>query len=380
MQTSKPIVVIHVILFVLLSIFLTSQSYAKVFPGKNWKTGTPASQNVNPTALNKAMTYLDDNSRGIGADEAMVIRNGYVIWKGSKTGAYHTIYSGTKVFTTTVLGLLIEDGDIASLEQPATDIQPDLDSRYSKYGNIKIRHLANFTSGYNADTSAANGMKWGDPRLFLDPQRSQSTAGTTFRYHDPAIHQLGDILTLASNSKLETIFKTRVANKIGMRKWSWKHCGYSDNGKGSRIVARFQNPSGIYGGGIWTTPSDLGRFGLLYLNEGKWKNRRIIEAGWVDKATKNQVPTSLKASGYDGRGQFGFMWRTNGGSKSGSRRWPAAPPQTYTLHGMSRNFCFIVPEWDMVIVRMSPPKLDGMPSSGTKVWNKFFSILKPGIQ
>jgi CubicO group peptidase (beta-lactamase class C family) len=327
------------------------------------------------------MRYLDNNSRGIGADEAMVIRNGYVIWKGSKTGAYHSIYSGTKVFTTTVLGLLIEDGDIASLEQPATDIKPDLDDRYAKYGRIKIGHLANFTSGYRADTTAAaNGMKWGDPRLFLNPLSPQSNAGATFRYYDPAIHLLGDILEQASNRSIESIFRNRVARKIGMSKWEWKHCAYADNGKGKRVVARFLNPSGIYGGGIWTTPSDLGRFGLLYLNEGKWKNRRIIEADWVDRATKNQVPTSLRARGFDGRGQFGFMWRTNGRNKSGVRRWPSAPPKTYTLQGYSRNFCFVVPEWDMVIVRMSPPKLAGMPQSGIKVWNRFFSILKKGIQ
>jgi hypothetical protein len=34
----------------------------------------------------------------------------------------------------------------------------------------------------------------------------------------------------------------------------------------------------------------------------------------------------------------------------------------------------------MVIVRMSPPQLNGMPSSGKKVWNKFFSILKKGVR
>jgi CubicO group peptidase (beta-lactamase class C family) len=368
------------IFIVLLSLFFASQSYANVYPGKKWMTASPASQNINPTHLNRAMNYLDKNSRGVGADETMVIRNGYVIWKGSRTQAYHTIYSGTKVFTTTVLGLSIADGDIASLEQPATDIQPKLDARYSKYVDTSIRNFANFTSGYNANTRATNRMKWGDPRRFLEPLAPLSNAGTTFDYFDPAIHQLGNIIELASNDTLENVFKKRVANKIGMTKWAWKHCGYANNGKGKRVVAKFKNPSGIYGGGIWITPSDLGRFGLLYLNGGLWKNKRIIEANWVDEATKNQVPTSLKVDGYDGRGQFGFMWWTNGKNKSGVRQWPAAPPKTYTLHGNSRNYCFIIPEWDMVIVRMSPPQLNGMPSSGKKVWNKFFSILKKGVR
>lgn len=340
---------------------------------------SPESQGVSTEILDNAMTYLANNARGAGADETLVIRNGYVLWPGSNIDAYHTIYSGTKAFTTTVLGLLIQEGTISSIDDPVVDYYPELDDRYPAYAGITFRQLANFTAGYNADDTAAEDMKWGDPRGYLEPISPHTLPGETFNYFDPAIHQLGNILTLASGETLEVIFRSRIATKIGMTRWEWKHCGYSDGGAGNDVVATFLNPSGIYGGGIHTSARELARFGLLYLNRGQWNGEQLITASWVDQATTNQVSTSLEANGHDARGQFGYMWWTNGRGVDGSRLWTSAPPKTYSLHGGSRNFCFVVPEWNMVIVRMSPPGLDAMPALGTPVWDTFFSILKNGV-
>ena len=46
---------------------------------------------------------------------------------------------------------------------------------------------------------------------------------------------------------------------------------------------------------------------------------------------------------------YGFNWWTNGGKK---REWPDAPPKTYAARGHKNNQCFIIPEWNMVIVRL----------------------------
>ena len=48
----------------------------------------------------------------------------------------------------------------------------------------------------------------------------------------------------------------------------------------------------------------LARFGLLFLNQGKWNGRQLISAEWLKAATSVQVPASIPL-GYqkiDGRG------------------------------------------------------------------------------
>ena len=95
----------------LLGIYISG---AAVFPGMRWEERTPESQGVDPSIPRQATDYLHANSGGVGTAEVVIVRNGYVIWKGSDVENYHFICSCTKTFTTTVLGLLIEDGLIYS--------------------------------------------------------------------------------------------------------------------------------------------------------------------------------------------------------------------------------------------------------------------------
>lgn len=351
--------------------------FLNVFPDENWQTATPESQGVNSTALDSALAYLNSNSTGVGSAEMVIVRNGYVIWQGASADSFHSIYSGTKAFTTTVLGLLIQEEVISSVNDPVVDYFPSLDDEYTTHAGITFKYLATFTSGYNADASPSTEMRWGDPRKFLTPTSPLASPGTRFQYFDPGIHQLGNILTNVSGDALENIFDSRIAEVIGMLKWEWQHYGYTDDGEGDEIVATFLNPSGIYGGGIHTTPLDLARFGLLYLNRGNWNGQQILNSDWVDEATTNQVPVTLTVKGFDRRGSFGYMWYTNDIGVNGSRLWPSAPPKTHTLRGKERNYCFVVPEWKMVISRMAPPGATGTVTD--QIWEGFFNRLKTGI-
>ena len=62
--------------------------------------------------------------------------------------------------------------------------------------------------------------------------------------------------------------------------------------------------------GVNLSASDLARFGVLYLNRGVGNGRKLLNASWVEQATRPQVPASLPHGGYradtDGRGVYGF--------------------------------------------------------------------------
>jgi CubicO group peptidase (beta-lactamase class C family) len=189
---------------------------------------------------------------------------------------------------------------------------------------------------------------------------------------------LGYILTKTAGESLEQLFRKRIAAKIGMKQFSWSNYGYRDG-----II--FNNPAGTPGnnqGGIYSCARDLARYGLLYLNKGSWNGKKILEPSFVKRAGSTQVPADIKTKFYDLTGRYGYFWWTNGKTAKGTRPWPSAPPKTFAAHGAGRNFIFVIPEWSMVIVRLSPAPGGHISIVSVKkgVWEKFFSRLKIAIE
>jgi CubicO group peptidase (beta-lactamase class C family) len=351
-----------------------------VFPGEVWRKATPQSQGIDTVNLYEALEYLHSNSGGAGINEMVIVRNGYLIWEGPDADNVHEIYSCTKTFTSSVLGLLAKDG-ILSIDDKANKHFHELDDQYPEYAKIRLYHLATMTSGYNSIM--------GDGWEFYEIDRSKHhkyvlsfttpgpplfIAGKSFKYHDPAVHLLGYILTQAAGESLEQIFRKRVADQIGMKEFAWSNYGCRDG-------ILFNNPAGTPGedqGGIRSSPRDLARYGLLYLNKGNWNGMQILDTSFVEKATSTQVHAGIKTKYFDLTGRYGFFWWTNGVRADGARPWPSAPPKAFVAHGAGRNFIFVIPEWSMVIVRLSPAPGGHTNVGSVKkgVWEKFFSQLK----
>lgn len=357
---------------------------ALIFPRDTWQRATPESQGINPAGLHEALDYLHANSSGVGTDETVIVRNGYLIWEGPDANNVHEIYSCTKTFTSTVLGLLVAKR-VLSVDDYATKYFPSLADQYPEYAKIRLSHLATMTSGY--DSIRGDGWRFYETNRskhheyvlsFTTPGPPLFPAGTSFKYHDPAVHILGYILTKASGQSLEQIFTKWIANQIRMKQFTWSNYGYRDG-------VLFNNPAGTPGknqGGIYSSPRDLARYGLLYLNKGNWKGKQILDASFVERATSTQVPADVKTKYFDLTGRYGFFWWTNGITADGTRPWPSAPAKTFAAHGAGRNFIFVMPEWSLVIVRLSPTP-DGRVEVGRVregVWAEFFSRLRNSIQ
>ena len=117
-----------------------------IFPAEKWEEATPASQGVDPEKLKAAVDLL---ARTVGTDtakELVIIRNGRLIWKGDDIDKRHGVWSATKSFTSTVLGLLISDGK-CTLDTRLAEVLPEMKTHYP---NVTLRHLTTMTSGYRA--------------------------------------------------------------------------------------------------------------------------------------------------------------------------------------------------------------------------------------
>jgi len=330
-----------------------------VFPEKYWVVVTPESQEIDSAKLDDAIKYLESQCGKDGVKETVVIRNGYMIWKGSDIARTHNIWSITKAFTSTVLGLLIDDGK-CTLDSHAKDFVPSLSKVFPE---ITLHHFNTMTSGYRAVKGKSKNDFDDSLHPFKPGPKPLFPPGTKFAYWNDEANMLGYILTRIAKEPMYSLFKRRIADPIGIpsNRWEWRNWGNF----GGLIV---NGGAGNREHGVYMSARDLARFGHLFLNRGNWNGKQLISSEWVDIATKNHVPADIdKYTGIDYRGFYGYNWQVNE-----NLLMPDAPKGTFFRTGYPHNIIFVIPEWNMVIVRLG---IDKSPESRFKMWNNVFKMI-----
>lgn len=341
-------------------------AHPSVFPGKQWEEATPESQGVDPGKLKEAVALLDRTVGSNGVHELVIIRNGRMIWHGDDIDKVHGVWSFTKSFTSTVCGLLIDDGK-CTLETKAMDFLPDMAATYP---TVTIRQFATMTSGYRAIGDEPQGKYKHGPSntpYKPNPEPLFTPPGSKFAYWDSAMNQFAHLLTRIAGEPMVDLFRRRIADPIGMdpAKWHWGDWGSVDG-----IVVN--GGSGNKSGPMKISARETARFGLLFLNRGNWNGKQLISEHWVSEVSRVQAPATLPLGHPEsktvGPGTYGFNWWVNGIKPDGSRKLPGAPPDVFYGAGHNNNMCFVIPDWNMVIVRLG---LDG--HARDEVWGDFLA-------
>lgn len=334
---------------------------ATVFPSTEWERASPAALGVDSLVLDSALTYLERHCQYDGLEETMVIRNGYLLWAGDSINKVHDIWSCTKSFVSTAVGILAEEGKL-KLEDTVANYEPLLREHYPA---ATFRHFLTMTSGYNA----VGQSRWGEPSEDWSltpyaPDEPLFAPGTAYAYWDEAMIMLGRALTRIAGEPLNDYLAKRVLQPIGIPQRDWWGEGEVEG-----------IPINFGGTGLRMSASDQARFGWLFLNEGQWNRRPIVSGDWTQMATVNQVPSSIEIGdtdrkGTDGRGIYGYNWWViNAGAD--------APVAGAFTSGLNHNVCLLIPDWNMVVVRMG---VDGNPElSKHQVYSELIKRLAPGV-
>jgi CubicO group peptidase (beta-lactamase class C family) len=355
------------------SVIAAEPSAAMTFPGQDWQQASPASQGLDAGQLAAAVKTLEQGLGRDGVKQLLIERNGRIVWQGPDIDTVHGVWSATKSFTSTALGLLVEDRRV-TLDTRAAELVPALADHY---GDVTLRHFTTMTSGYRAAGDEPQGTyAHGPSRTPLAPSEAPlfTPPGSQYAYWDSAMNEFGLVLTEAAGEPLSRLFARRIAEPIGMdrRGWRW---GVLDSRDGVQV----NGGAGNMGKSMQISARQLARFGHLFLNRGRWNDRQLISQSWVAQATRVQAPADLPwaqpASKIDGRGRYGFNWWVNGVGAGGQRKWPAAPPDTFAAIGFNNNLCLVLPAWQMVVARTG---LDG--SVDDAVWNRFLGELGKAVQ
>ena len=87
------------------------------------KFPTQPRRELTRAVLDQALKYLESACGDQEISQVVVICHGYLIWAGADIDNVHNIWSCSKSFTSTVLGLLIDDG-LCTLDDKAVKYLP----------------------------------------------------------------------------------------------------------------------------------------------------------------------------------------------------------------------------------------------------------------
>ncbi len=240
-------------------------------------------------------------------------------------------WSMTKSIVGTLIGMRQFEGKL-SVQDKAPIAAWQNDNRKE----ITINNLLQMNSGLEWDEDY-NSISDVSKMLFLEKDMSKSQINKpfvgkpneTWSYSSGTTNLLSGILrdNLGSHQAYLDYWYTALLDKIGMN---------------SMLVET--DLSGNYVGSSygWATPRDWAKLGLLYLKNGYWKDEQLFDRAWVEYAT-TPTPTS--------NGWYGAQIWLNAGN-----RYPDVPKNMYSFNGYQGQNVFILPDQELVIVRMGLTK------------------------
>ncbi len=274
-----------------------------------------------------------------GAANGLIIRRGYVVAEWGDTRRVDMTFSVTKSFLSTVVGLAWQRGLIRDVKDLARDYMPEPGYFEGHNAPITWEHLLRQTSDWQ-------GTLWGKPdwadrpegKTPADwPKRPLSEPGTRYKYNDTRVNLMALLALHVWRRPLPAVLRDEVMEPIGASN-TWRWHGYENSWielDGQRLQS--VTGGGHWGGGLFISAWDMARFGYLFLQNGKWRDRQIVSADWIAMA-KSPGPANA---------EYGFMnWFLNPGRKP----LPAAPESSVTFRGNGQNIIYIDWDNDLVVV------------------------------
>jgi len=335
------------------------------YPDKIWEEKSPESLNIDSKKLNEAIQFAINNENSVendlriaiiksfgnepdfrikgptkkrGNPNGLIIKNGYIIGKWGDIKRVDMTFSVTKSYLSTTAAIAF-DKQLIFLDEELVNYVWDGIFDDPHNSQITWHHLLNQSSQWSGNLFGT--YDWADrpPRgLTLEEIKKQSLLppGKDYKYNDVRVNLLSYSLLNVFRVPLPKVLKKYIMDPIGASN-TWRWYGYDES---MQIIDGVEVQSvsggGHFGGGMFISSEDHARFGLLFLRDGIWGNKRLISSGWIKKM---RFPSENNSS-------YGYMWWLN----RGQRKWDGLPENIYYGSGFGGNYVVIVPDNDLVIV------------------------------
>lgn len=318
---------------------------AAVFPKADWERADPAA-----TGFDRAkLQAVADAAEKSGSNCMLVTRHGKVVgewyWNGTKASSTQEVFSATKSYASTLVGIAQSEGKL------------DITDAASKYITewkgtpaeaITVKHLLSNNSGRHWDYETdyikmAVGAP--DKTQFAIDLGVDAAPGEVWAYNNSAIQTLDRVLTKATGRSPADYAEEKLLGPIGMADSTMKK-----DKAGNTLTFM----------GLDSSCRDMARFGWLFLNRGNWDGTQVVPSEWVKEATTSSQDLN-QAYGYlwwlNHRGTLGNPAMPTTGKEGGSRigqMVEGAPENAFFALGAGGQQIEVFPDQDVVAVRLAP--------------------------
>ena len=310
---------------VLLSVALLVGSLNAATEAFRFPRSTPEEQGVSSAAILKFIEEAEPRVDGLNS--FMLIRHGKVVaegwWAPYAADEPHMMYSLSKSFTSTAVGLLQSEGKL-SIYDPLLKFFPD-DAPATPSDNLKamrLRDLLRMSSGqHQEDVDRINvnaADKTGTKQFLAAPVTHKP--GTHFYYNSPGTFMLAAVVQKVTGQTVRDYLIPRLFEPLGISTPVWD-----------------STPQGINMGasGLHLRTEDIAKFGQLYLQKGQWQGKQLVPAAWVAEATSVQTANGTDPASNWEQGYGYQFWR--------------CPHGFYRGDGAFGQFCIVLDQYDAVI-------------------------------
>jgi CubicO group peptidase (beta-lactamase class C family) len=236
----------------------------------------------------------------------------------------HALYSVTKSILATLIGALLQNGKLSSLDVPVADI---IDSntklgadKWEKARRIRVRDLMSMASGLEHHENPTKHPIYGtaDRLQFALGAALIHEPGARYNYSNGDASIADAVAAAAAGIDLLSYGNQVLFAPLGFKNVEWW----------------FRDKAGRYPGGwgLRLRAIDMAKFGQLYLQKGRWHDKTIIDASFVREAWRPSRAAS----------HYGLYWW----------RWVREDPRIGPVHfanGTKGQRIFVIPKHGIII-------------------------------
>ncbi len=307
----------------------------------NWKNSIKVNDWTTDVPV---FSTIEDLVAAHNTSALLIIRNDTILTEYYKDGMdkedTHASYSIAKSFTSALIGVAVQEGYINNVNELVKHYLPELDF-HPYFDKLTIRHLLNHTSGIKYSLAMDAFIYYGDVSKGLKRIDFDTLPGTQQRYLNINTQLLGMVLESATKTPASAYLQTKLWQPLGMQSdafWST-----DKNGQAKTYCC------------LNATAYDYAKFGRLYLNNGNWQGKQIVNEAWVQESIAKDTTQGSS---------FGFNYSWHIG---------LAGYNDFMAIGLYKQHIYINPDKNLIIVLLNH-KEDKLKAERVNWWYVFRQI------